>query len=248
MVSIGLVRCPHLLEVWHKAVVEATTTRCAELDNYLRVLSSDALENLLQREGKVNIEVALQLHWQVEAMRIVERHIVIPLNVVDVRVSGQKVVYNAEYKVLNLRVCKVEQQLCTTTTYSRLKVWVTQYPIRVLLVELALGINHLWLNPNAELHTVVMRKVNKWADAIRQLILADIPVTKSSFALLALILITKPTVVNNEHFATELSEVAGHICHILLTGVVVHALPRVEQHLASLSTIQQLVATSPAVE
>ena len=85
-------------------------------------------------------------------------------------------------------------------------------------------------------------------DTVGQLVLINLPVAESAVIRLTRILHTKPTIVHHEEFATHRGDVAHHLVHTRLIDVHVDTFPGVEQDLALLVAMSQLVVAAPLVE
>ena len=118
----------------------------------------------------------------------------------------------------------------------------------MLLIKFASGVCHLWLNPDTEFDTTLLRVFTEIADAVRQLAGIYHPVAQGCIVAIALVLATKPTIVHHEQFTPHHGDVVHHLMHALLSDVEIDTLPRVQQYLALLIAMPQTVFASPLVE
>ena len=87
-------------------------------------------------------------------------------------------VNDAEDKVLDLGICEIEHHLCAATSLLQLTPLGLQHPVGMLLVELAGGVGHLRLYPDAELYFTLFGSIGERLDAVGQLVLVDHPVAQ----------------------------------------------------------------------
>ena len=83
----------------------------------------------------LDIEMALVVHRQILRTVVQDRHIGIPLDIVDLRIVRHKVVDDGEHEVLHLGIGHIEHHLRTTTTQHGLTLRSLDDPFRVGLVE-----------------------------------------------------------------------------------------------------------------
>ena len=85
---IGVVTDPELVEVGQHTVVGTTATTGTCLNGQLRIFGTDALAHLFKAAMKLDVEVALLVSRQVLRTMVHDRHVGIPLDIVDRRVVG----------------------------------------------------------------------------------------------------------------------------------------------------------------
>jgi len=175
-------------------------------------------------------------------------HVGVPLDVSDVGVLRHQVVDDREDEVLYLRVAHVENQLRAAAPEHGVSSRGLDDPVGVLLVEHALGVGHLRLYPDAELHAVLLGIVEEPLDAVRQFVFVDHPVAECAVVGLARIFLAKPAIVHDKELAAHIGDVAHHLVHALLVDVEVDTLPAVEQYHALLVAVGEHILASPAVE
>ena len=149
--GIGIVGDPEFIEVGQQAVVGASPTRCAVLDDDIGIFGADALEHLQQSQVVVHIEVRLLVHRQIQRPHILYRGIGIPLQVGNLRILRQEVIDNLKREVLYLGIRHVEHQLRTTTAQFQFTALGLQCPFGVTLEEFALRIDGFGFYPDAKL-------------------------------------------------------------------------------------------------
>ena len=62
------------------------------------------------------------------------------------------------------------------------------------------------------------------------------------------ILASEPSVVHHEQFSAHGRNISHHLVHTLLVDIEIYALPTVEQHVAQLVSVGQLIASGPVME
>src|SRR5665213_2114113 len=89
-----------------------------------------------------------------------------------------------------------------------------QYPIGMLAVKIAVGVDHLRLNPQAEIHAERVNFVDERLKTVGKLLRIDVPIAEAGVIVLAL---AKPAIVHNEAFYAE----AGSLfCERHLAGFI----------------------------
>ena len=121
-------------------------------------------------------------------------------------------------------------------------------PVGVLLVELALGVHHLRLNPYPELQPPPVRLRYQVREAAGQLLRVRLPVPKPRVVAVARIFVAKPTVVQQKQLEAHLRGVVYDLHQLGFVEVEVRGLPVVEQDAALPAAVLQPVAPRPAVK
>ena len=175
--------------------------------------------------------------------------VIIPFYVGEFRAVCHQTVHHAHYKVLHFWVAEVKTCLCAATLLHRLHARVLQEPVGVFVIKLAcLPVTHLRLYPDTKLQSVLLGIVVKMLQAVRQLTTVHVPVAQRSVILVAVILVAcEPSVIHDEQLTSELLHTIHELMHLLLRDVEVHALPRVEQHVAHSHAVMQLILSCPPV-
>ena len=201
--SIGVVAHPELIEVGEKAIVGTSATRSTILYDDIGIFGANALAELNERLVIFDVEVALFFHRQVLAAMIHHRSVGIPLDVSYLGVVAKQVVKDAESEVLHLGICEVEDDLCSTTSLYGFASWSLDDPVGMSLIELGDSVGHLGFDPDAELYAVLLGIAQQTGNAIGEFACIDHPVAERRVVDIAWILVTKPTVVHHEEFATH---------------------------------------------
>ena len=131
------------------------------------------------------------------------RHVGVPLDIVDLRVLGHQVIHDLEDEVLDLRVCKVKHQLSTSTACHYFTLRSLEHPVRMLFIQFAGGVGHLRLNPYSETYAMLMGLLDKPSYAVRQLVSVHLPVTQSAVVGQTWILHSEPAVIHHEEFSSH---------------------------------------------
>ena len=116
------------------------------------------------------------------------------------------------------------------------------------LVEFRHGVGHLRLNPDAELHAVLLGIAQQTLDTLRQLVLVDHPVAERGVVDLTRILVAEPAVVHHEELTPHRGDIAHHLVHALLVDIEVDTLPGVQQHLPFLVAMSEHILAPPLME
>ena len=172
--------------------------------------------------------------------------VAVPLKISHVGVLGHDAVNNAKHIVLNLRVRDVEHQLVAIVICVAFRLH--NNPIGMFLEELALGVDHLRLYPDAKLHACLLCISHQSGYSFRELALCGFPVAQASMVVLARILVGKPSVVEQEHVHTQVLGVLHQLSKALLVEVEARVLPVVEQSEAVVHAHVHLILACPVVQ
>ena len=126
------------------------------------------------------------------------RHVGIPFDIVYLGIFRHQVVDDAEHEVLHLGIAQVEHHLCAATSKHGIAFGGLDYPVGMLLVQLAGGIGHFGFYPDAELDTVLLGIAQQSLNTIGQFLLVYYPVAQARVVGLTRILVAKPSVVHHE--------------------------------------------------
>ena len=226
LVWVGIVRAPELGEVLQHLIVHSAAATRAKHHRELRILVVYACKHIIQATHMVDVEVALVL-LVVRRVDIGYHTVAVPLEVSHVRILSHNAVDNAKHIILNLRIADIEHQLVAIIICIAL--WLHNHPIRMLLEEFALWINHLRLNPDTKLHSCLLGISYQSWYTLRQLALGGIPVAQTSMVVLARILVGKPSVVEQEHIHTKVLGILHQLGKTLLVEVEASVLPVVQE-------------------
>ena len=242
--GVGVVRCPELGDILKAFVVDASAASRAHHHGQAWVLSLDALKDVVQAAHIVDIKMCL-LILEIRRIGIHDGCVAVPFEESDLGVLGHEVVYDAEDEVLNLGVGKVERELIAEE--GRLAARRLQHPVRVTLVEFALGIDHLGLYPDAEADAFLAGSIAEAPYAVRQFRSCLVPVAQSCVVGTARVFIGKPSVVEQEHVHTEAHGIVHEGYQFVLVEIEIGGFPVVEQRHTVGGTILELVASCPVV-
>ena len=175
-------------------------------------------------------------------------HIGVPLDVVDARVLCHQVVDYLEHEVLNLRIREVQHKLGTATTFYCFTLRSLDNPVGMLVIEFADRVGHLRLDPYSEADSVGVCTLHQPAYAVRKLVLVHLPVAEGAVVGQTGIFLTEPAVVHDEELSSHIGYVLHHLVHARLVDVEIYTFPAVEENLAELLAVCQLVVAAPPVE
>ena len=193
----------------------------------------------------VDVEVALIL-LVIGRVDVCNHAVAVPLEVSHIGILGHNAVNNAKHIVLNLRIRDVEHQLVAVIIC--LALWLHNHPIRMLLEEFALWINHLRLNPYTKLHSCLLSISYQSWYSLWQLALSGFPIAKTSMVVLTRILIGKPSVVEQEHIYTQVFGILHQLGKTLLVEIEACILPVVKKSEAVVHTHVHLILACPVVQ
>ena len=99
--------------------------------------------------------------------------------------------------VLNFRITHVEHELVAVVIC--LSVGLFNHPVGMFLIKLALRIDHLRLDPDAEFHSGLPGCADKGRNAARKLVAGRFPVAEPRAVVAARIFVAEPSVVEQKH-------------------------------------------------
>ena len=150
--------------------------------------------------------------------------VVVPLQVGN-GVRRQQCADLVEQVVGHLGPCDVQHQLVACGEQ-----WPTlqlQCPVRVRAEQVAVGVDHLRLYPQAELHTQAVDVGDELAQAMGEFRLVGPPVTQGRAVVVAAV---EPAVVQHEAFNAQCRRGCGQFLHGAGVDVEVEAFPGVQVH------------------
>ena len=112
----------------------------------------------------VDVKLLLLLS-QVRRVDVGDRAVAIPFEEGKIRILSHQFVDYTERIILYFRIAHVENQLVTVVV--SLPVGQMDGPIRMLLEQLALGVDHFRLDPDAELYASLFRRFHQVRNTIR---------------------------------------------------------------------------------
>src|SRR5580658_5357989 len=118
--------------------------------------------------------------------------VVIPLQKGDF-VFGEKLIEEAFDVVAHIGAREVQNELV-----ARLRARATgkiQNPVRMLAIEIGIRVDHLWLDPQTEIHAERVDFVDERLQTVREFLLIHIPVAEAGVVVLAL---AEPAIVHHE--------------------------------------------------
>ena len=150
--------------------------------------------------------------------------VVVPLDVVD-GVLGQDLVDPVPQVVPHVGVGQVQHVL--VAVLQRLPPLGGEDPVGVLAVEVGVGVDHLRLEPQPELHAEAVHVVDEPSEPVRPHRLVDPPVAEAGGVVAAA---EEPPVVQDEPLHADLRREVGEPLEPVGVVVEVHRLPHVERH------------------
>src|SRR6201996_4829466 len=200
---VGVVGGPDLLGAAHDAEIDAAAAAGAGFDLELGMLRAQAIEDGIEilNVGDVNLFLVSDGHGVPTGLRPVA--VVVPLEKIDVVVRDQLV--EPVIDVLHhVGTGEVQQKLIAA--FRARAAGEVHGPLGMLAVEIAVGVDHLRLDPDAEVHAELVDAIDDRFEAVGELLFVDVPVAESGVIVLAL---AEPAVVDDEALDAELRSLFG---------------------------------------
>ena len=241
--GIGVVAAPDLGGVLHHAQIVASAAAAAILDH---------------GEGEQSAEPAEQL---VDTAHMAEGGLLLTLGRQDIGVDGGEVAVHVPLEVVQGHVLEagreglgqvvhhggvahVQHQLLAGL--QRHPPGGGQSPLGMGAVEIAVGIDHLGLNPDAEPYSLGLDSLHEGLQTVGEEGGMGIPVAQPRPIVAAL---TEPAVVHDGHIHAYLGGTRGEVLHELAVDVEVEGLPGIQHHGTALKGLGgEDVVTGEAVE
>ena len=150
--------------------------------------------------------------------------VVVPFQVFD-GVSGQQRRDLAEQVIRRLGPGDVQHQLVACT--QQRPAGQLQRPIRMSTVELAVGVDHLGLDPQAEAHAQAVDMMDQITQALRELALVGPPVAQRGAVVVAAM---EPAIVEHEALDAQRGGRRGQVLELVGLQIEVKTFPGVEVH------------------
>ena len=243
--AVGVVGGPDFVEILQRAIVDAAAAGGAALDQHGRILGADALHHLVEALHIFNIEAVL-LGAEIGAAEGLDGTVAVPFDVVDGGGELHHAVEDAEDEVLDGRVGEVEHPLRALGIDFPARA--LDDPVGMVLGEFGLGIDHLRLDPDAELQAFGMGISGDVIDALGELADIDLPVAKGGVVAVAGVFVAEPAVVEHEHLEAHRGGVVNHAQERLCREGEIGAFPAVQEDGVDLPAAVDAVVARPAVE
>ena len=168
----------------------------------------------------------------------------IPLYIVNLVREFHHIIENAIDKVLDLRICHVQKVLVAHRS-SSVDI-VLDNPVRMLLIKLAFRIDHLRLNPDAELEAFLVRMGCDKVNAFRQFGNIDLPIAQAGLVIVAWIFVGKPAIIEDKHLKPHVGRIIDHVGQCLGIEIEIRAFPAVQKSRHhSIPTVHPIIAGPP---
>src|SRR5947209_11895629 len=105
--------------------------------------------------------------------------------------------------------------------------WEVVYPVGMCAIQVTIPVYHLWLDPYAEAHAMLVHTSDQAVEAIWELLRIYGPVTETCAVVVAS---AKPTIVDHEYLNAELRSLFSKNCLVVLIDIETCRLPRVVQN------------------
>src|SRR6266850_206979 len=132
--------------------------------------------------------------------RLGEIAVAIPLCVTDTG-HAENVADDLPLKLLHFRTREVEHEL--VALQFQLAFRLCDHPIRMLLEQFTLGVDHFGFDPNTELEAAFRRFHGHWRQAVRQASAIRLPIAETRPVIYARIFVAEPTVVQKEQLGAD---------------------------------------------
>ena len=138
-----------------------------------------------------------------------------------------QVIHNAIHKVLYLGIAEVKHQLITEVIF--IAVGQRNDPVLVLLIQLALGIHHLGLNPNTKPDAFLFSCIYQSLYLTRQFVAGLFPIAQALCIAMTWVFVSEPAIIKQEHIYTQFHGIVHQTYQFILVEVEIRCLPVVEQ-------------------
>ena len=118
----------------------------------------------------------------------------------------------------------------------------------MLLEQLALRVDHLRLDPDAELHSGFLSRVCQCFDASGKFVMSHFPVTQACMVIFARIFVSEPSVIKQEHVHAQVLCFFHQSCKNFLIEVESRIFPVVQQGHPAFLAVLQLIVSCPSLE
>ena len=102
-------------------------------------------------------------------------------------------------------------------------------PVWMSSIELAVLVDHFWLNPKAKFHAQTMHLVNNACQTTWKLVQIDRPISQTSPLMVA---VAKPAVIHDKELYSDRGSLAGKSQNLLFIKIKGHGLPVIKQNRA----------------
>ena len=230
---VNTVRHPHTVCKSQHSQVDAATAGAAGFDLQARVVLFQALEDGIHG-------ARLFMHSRsarIGRNRLGDELIVVPLDVIDVKFTDQSI-HGREHMLIGCRICQVDDLLVAPLHWqARNRAALlfntgVQNPIRVCAGSIRIWVDHFWLKPQAELHSLFMHMLSQSCEgmiAFRPHSRVNRPISQPSIICTP---VHEPAVVHDEAFHTCPSCFISQSSQRLIGVIEVHSFPRIEEHRA----------------
>ena len=205
--GVRIVAGPDLVEILQGTVIHPAAARRAALDDDVGIFFTQPAHHVVDALRIFHEETVL-LRSQVLAARIGHDPVAVPFDVVDFVRQLHRVVEDAEHEVLHGRIAQVQHPLVPALV--DFPAGALHDPFRMRVGQVALGIDHLRLDPDAEPQSLVMGIRGHIINSFRKLGRIDFPVAEASVVPVAGIVLGEPAVVQDEHFETHGRGIVDH--------------------------------------
>ena len=201
--GIGIVAHPELVEPRQVTPVGTSSAAGTSLDSKVRIFGTDTVAYTLEATMILDVHVALVIMGQVIRTVVHNRHIGVPLDILDFGILAHQVIHHAEHEILHFGIAEVKYNLRSATSQYRVALGSFHYPFGMLLVEFARSIRHFRLYPDTESHMMFLRITEQSLNAFRKLTGIYHPVAQRRIIGIALVLASEPSVIHHKQFAAH---------------------------------------------
>src|ERR1051326_962539 len=177
----------------------------------------------------------------------------VPLEIPDL-VFARELVEHAENMFRNVLASHVQHQLIAQL--AAWTAWKIHDPVRVSAIQIAVGVDHLGLDPQSKIHAEVVHVIDQGREAVRKLLRVDEPIAQSGAIVVSL---AEPAVVHDEKLDAELCSFIGELFLPRLVHGESRGLPRVikdrpdtgletmRRYFGALETVQETRSSAESV-
>jgi len=157
---------------------------------------AEAVENVIEILNIFDIDPFLLITWRSVPPRFGPVPVVVPFEKGNI-ILTHKPVQKRKDEVLYVVSRQIEHQLISA--FGTLPSWKAHDPVRMLAIEITIGIHHLRFHPQAEVHTKIMNPINYRLQAMRKLSRVGLPIPQSGVVGVSF---TEPAIVDDESLNT----------------------------------------------
>src|ERR1019366_5538950 len=224
--SVGVVAGPDLFDAPQNIEIDAPAAAGAGFDFQGGMFGAQPIQDLVKVQHVPHPDFALIGGGGFGPAGLREGAVHVPLEVAHV-VFGGELVEEAEDVLLDVVARQVEDHL--GAQFGARAAGEVDHPIGMGAVEIAVGVDHLRLHPESEIHFEGVDVIDEALESLREFFRVDGPIAESGIVVIAP---AEPAIVHHEEFHAELGGFRGEVFLSLLVDRESGGLPGVVEHWA----------------